>query len=88
MPEAEKLAVVETAFGLPKATVPAPLIWLHVVVVTPGGLGFPSSVTLPLKLTITGQITVWFVPADTMGAMFVGGIVNSAWISASERRRL
>ena len=73
MPAAEKLAVVSTAFGLPKLTVPGPLTLLQVVVTTPGGFGRPSSLTVPSSEAELGSVIVWPDPALTTGAWFTGG---------------
>ena len=50
MPATEKVAVVVFAVGLAKVTVPGPLSFDHVTVTVAGGLGKPSSVTVPLRL--------------------------------------
>src|ERR1039458_9604355 len=50
VPPVEKLAVVAWALGLAKVTVPGPLTSLQVSVTVPGGLGLPSSDTVPLML--------------------------------------
>src|SRR5512132_4587350 len=72
VPDAEKLAVVSTALALPKATVPGPLTLLHVVVTAPGGLGRPSSVTVPSRVAEAGSVIVSSAPALTTGAWFCG----------------
>ncbi len=76
MPATEKLAVVSTNVALPKVTVPGPLIWVHVVVTTPGGLGKPSSVTVPSSAALAGRAIVWSAPALTTGAWFAGCTVT------------
>ena len=54
--------------------------------VAPGGLGRPSSVTVPSRLAeagpVAGMVTVWSVPALALGAWLVGGappLVYSMW---------
>ena len=56
MPAAEKLAVVSTALESPKVTVPGPDVLVHLVVTAPGGLGRPSSVTVPSRLALSGSV--------------------------------
>ena len=87
MPAAEKVAVVSTAFGLPKVTVPGPLTLLQVGVVAPGGLGRPSSVTVPSRLAEAGSVTVWSAPADTEGGALVceGGFTTTVRSSFAVR---
>src|SRR5262245_56833801 len=54
-PPSEKLAVVSIALALPNVTDPGPLTFDHVVLTVPGGLGRPSSVTVPSKLAEFGS---------------------------------
>src|SRR5262245_22989915 len=68
MPGAEKLAVVSTAAGFPKVTMPGPETFDQLVVRAPGGLGRPSSATVPSRLAEAGEVMVWSAPADTDGA--------------------
>ena len=68
MPAAEKLALVSIAFGLAKVTVPGPETFVQVVVTAPGGLGRPSSVTVPSSAAFAGRLIVWSGPAFTFGA--------------------
>ena len=75
-PGAEKLAVVSTAVALAKVTVPGPLTWLHVVLIAPGGLGSPSSVTVPSRVADAGRVIVWSAPAFTEGAWFVSPVLD------------
>ncbi len=76
VPAAEKLAVVSTNAALPKVTVPGPPIWVHVVVTVAGGLGKPSSVTVPSSTAFAGSAIVWSTPALTTGAWFAGCTVT------------
>jgi hypothetical protein len=69
-PEALKLAVVLSAFVFPKLTVPGPLTTLQVVVNEAGGLGKPSSVTVPFRVTPEGSVVDWSEPAFTIGGVF------------------
>ena len=79
--------------GEAKDTVPGPLTLLQVVVKIPGGLGRPSSLAVPDKVTWDGSVIVWFDPALAVGARFRGLtviVVSSAPVSAlslAERRR-
>ncbi len=58
VPAVEKVAVVEAALALAKVTVPGPLTTVHAMVRVPGGLGKPSSVTVPTKLAAAGKAMV------------------------------
>ena len=58
------------AAALPKVTVPGPLVLLQVVVTVPGGLGRPSSVTVPSSVAAAGRTTDWSMPASTPGGWF------------------
>ena len=58
VPAAEKLAVVLTALAFAKLTVPGPLTFDQTVVTAPGGLGNPSSVTLPASVALDGSVIV------------------------------
>lgn len=51
-----------------KVTVPGPDNFDQVKLTTPGGLGRPSSLTVPLRLATSGKVTVRLVPAFTCGA--------------------
>jgi hypothetical protein len=68
-----KLAWVSAALGLAKVTVPGPLSTVQVAVVVAGGLGRPSSVTLPWRLALAGWVTVRSGPALAVGAVLGGG---------------
>ncbi len=48
--------MVTAAFGLPNVTVPGPLTIVQAVVNAAGGLGRPSSLTVPLKLAEAGSV--------------------------------
>ena len=71
MPAVAKLAVVSTAVGSPKVTVPGPETFVQVVVSRPLG-GRPSSVTVPSRLAVAGRVTVASGPALTTGAWLAG----------------
>ena len=64
-PACEKLALVTSELALVKFTVPGPLTLLQVVVTVAGGLGRPSSVTVPLNAAVAGSVIVWSAPAST-----------------------
>ena len=49
VPAASKVTVAFVALAFPKAAVPGPLTLLQVVVNTPGGLGSPSSIAVPVN---------------------------------------
>lgn len=66
-PVCEKVAVVLSALLLAKLTAPAPLCLLHVTITTLGGLGKPSSLTVPARETGPGKVTVCASPASTVG---------------------
>ncbi len=68
VPAAEKLAVVSTAAALPNVTVPGPLTCVQAVVTVAGGVGNPSSVTVPSSVATAGRVIVWSGPALTTGA--------------------
>jgi hypothetical protein len=64
-------AVVTGFDASPNVTDVGPLTRDHVLVVAPGGLGNPSSLTLPLRFTeLVGNVIVWSGPASTTGAWF------------------
>src|SRR5204862_8269221 len=46
---------------------------VQLVVVVPGGLGRPSSVTVPSREAAAGRVTVRSAPALTLGAVLGGG---------------
>src|SRR5690606_4894592 len=68
VPGALKLAVVVAALRPWKVTVPGPLTTLHDSVVKPGGLGRPSSLTVPRRMADDGCLTLVSEPAETTGA--------------------
>ena len=68
-PPVEKVTAVLAAFGFTNVTVPGPLTLLQVYVNAPGGLGSPSSVAEPFKLTL-GVDAVRSGPALTTGGLF------------------
>ncbi len=43
------------------------------VVTDPGGMGSPSSVTVPFRLAEDGRVIDWLVPALTDGAVLAAG---------------
>ena len=65
-----KVAVVESAFGALKTTAAGPLATLHVVVISPGGAGLPSSLALPVSVSVAGSVMSASAPALTIGGMF------------------
>src|SRR5262249_44962016 len=73
VPATVNVAVVESAFAFWKLTVPGPLPLLQVSVTVPGGLGFPSSNTVPVSTAPPGSVMVWLGPASTSGAEFGTG---------------
>ena len=64
--------MVCSAFGLAKVTVPGPLRLVHQNVSNPGGMGNPSSLTLPLRVAFSGSVMVWSAPALAAGGWFGG----------------
>ena len=74
-PAVEKLAVVTAALGLAKVTVPGPEVLVHAIVNT-GGVGRPSSVTVPFSAALAGRVTVKFGPALTTGAWLPAATVT------------
>ena len=84
MPAWEKVAVVSTWEALPKVTVPGPESLVQVVVTDPGGLGSPSSLTVPLRLAASGIVTVRLGPASTDGAVFAGSEIVITCVAESE----
>jgi hypothetical protein len=64
-------ACVSTAFAFWKVTVPGPLETLHVTVTAAGGLGRPSSVTVPSSEAPKRMLAVAFGPASTTGAVLI-----------------
>ena len=66
-------AGVPAALAFWNVTVPGPLPLLQVVVTAPGGLGSPSSVTVPSSVAPAGSVMVWSSPASTTGAVLGGG---------------
>jgi hypothetical protein len=67
-PATVNVAVVVSAAGVPNVTVPGPLTLVQAFVTDAGGLGNPSSVTVPTKLAVAGSVIVWSTPAFTVGA--------------------
>src|SRR6266508_2289977 len=66
-------AVVDRAAGSAKVTEPGPLTADHVCVVEAGGLGRPSSVTVPFRVALAGSTMDWSAPAFTRGGWFPSG---------------
>src|SRR6266576_2679381 len=64
---------VSMAVAFWKLTVPGPLSSVQLVVVVPGGLGRPSSLTVPSREAAAGRVTVRSAPALTLGAVLGGG---------------
>ena len=81
----EKVALVSTAEAFPKVTVPGPESLLQVVVTVPGGLGSPSSVTVPLREAEDGSVTGGTVPASTMGGRLGTGLTVIVTVSLALR---
>ncbi len=73
MPATLNVAVVPRAFPFWKLTVPGPLPLLQVTVTRLGGLGKPSSNTVPVRVAPAGSVIVWLGPASTTGAAFGAG---------------
>ncbi len=65
---------------------PGPLTEDQVVVTLAGGLGSPSSVAVPAKLTAAGSVMVWSGPAFTTGALFVGAALTVTTTSSVDER--
>src|SRR6266487_6942868 len=72
VPAVEKLAVVCRALALAKFTVPGPLNLVQPNVSSPGGMGNPSSFTVPFSVALAGSVMVWSEPAFDDGPWFVG----------------
>ena len=77
MPGSGKKAVVSSALGVVKVTVPGPLTWVHVTVGV--GAGRPSSVTVPSRSVLSGHAIIWPGPASTSGGWFSGWTVTVSW---------
>src|SRR5215207_7023304 len=75
------MAVVSTADASCSVTVPGPERVVHQLV-SDGGDGKPSSVTVPSSVAAPRSRTVASMPAATCGAWFVGGD-HSMWRSAA-----
>src|SRR5438876_239939 len=69
VPAVENVAVVLSALGFVRVTVPGPLNFDQLVWRIP--LGRPSSVAVPERFAPAGKIIVWGEPALTTGAAFV-----------------
>jgi hypothetical protein len=70
-PAAENVAVVAALDAEPNVTVPGPLTFVQLTVkVLP--LGNPSSLAVPARMAVADRLIVWFGPAFTTGAWFVG----------------
>ena len=61
---------MSTADAFANVTVPGPSYFDQVVVTAPGGVGNPSSVTVPSSDAVSGSVTVRAGPASTTGAVF------------------
>ena len=55
-----------------KVTVPGPLTLIHPTVSNPGGMGKPSSLTMPLRIALARRLVVWSGPALADGERFGG----------------
>src|SRR4051812_49440470 len=73
VPGTLKLACVSAAFALTKLTAPGPLSSVQVAVVAAGGVGCPSSLTLPWRAALAGGGVVRAGPALTGGGVLGGG---------------
>src|SRR6266568_5363190 len=71
-PLVEKLAVVLNALAFANVTVPEPLNLLHPNKSSPGGIGRPSSLTVPFSVALAGSVMVWSEPAFADGPWFGG----------------
>ena len=60
--------MVSIAELLPKVTVPGPEVFDQVTVTAAGGLGRPSSETVPSSVTLAGRVIEVSAPAPTIGA--------------------
>ncbi len=81
---------MSTAESSPKVTVPAGPNFDQVVVTEAGGLGSPSSVTVPSRLAEDGRVIDWLVPALTDGAVLAaadGDLVRRRRLGGRRRRR-
>ena len=78
MPDVLKVAVVDVADGAVNVTVPGPLTRIQLNVTTPGGVGLPSSETVPMSAAVAGSVMVASAPAFTTGCRFAtaAAIVN------------
>jgi hypothetical protein len=87
VPTAENNTVVLTTSGSVNVTVPGPLTCVHVTVTVAGGLGNPSSVTVPFNKALAGSVIVWSAPASTTGGWLVAtafGVAEASpdlWLS-------
>jgi len=66
-PGVEKVTVGLNGCGFVNVTVPGPEVTFHEVLTVPGGLGFPSSSTVPLCVAGLPNWIVCVVPALTEG---------------------
>src|SRR4051812_23588666 len=73
VPGTLKLACVSAAFALTKLTAPGPLSSVQVAVVAAGGVGCPSSLTLPWRAALAGGGMGRAGPAVAGGGGFGGG---------------
>src|SRR6185436_8690031 len=69
-PAKVKLTLLARLVTSPNVTKPGPLTLDQLAVQRPGGLGSPSSVTLPPRFSKEGNRTVRSAPAFTTGASF------------------
>ena len=80
MPAREKLAVVETALGGAKLTVPGPLTLVQLTVSVPEGL--PSSLTLPESGATCPREIDWLAPAETAGGWLTTGAALTVTVTS------
>ena len=71
--------------ALAKLAEPGPLTRLQLVVTAAGGLGSPSSLTLPVSDSGTSSSTVRLAPALTDGAVFGTGAAVTVMATSSLR---
>ena len=64
--------MVSMAAASPKVTAPGPLVLVHAVVKAAGGVGFASSVTVPLSVAFVGNGKFASTPALVSGPILDG----------------
>src|SRR5437762_1626477 len=76
VPDVENVAVVEAALAGENVTVPGPEV-LDQVMVSAGGAGSPSSLTVPAMTSGAGKVSVLSGPAITTGAVSVAELTTT-----------